>query len=155
MPHPLPRTALATSARNQFDGLVTALSAGPVNCEVQLQLPGGDALTAVVTLAAARALGLAVGGRAMAIVKAPWVMVAAVAAGREAVAGLGYTARNQLSGTVSALTPGPVNAAVAITLPGGSVVHAVITQEAVAELGLAVGQPARAIIQASHIVLAA
>lgn len=147
MPNPLPRT----SARNQFDGLVTALTAGPVNCEVQVQLPGGDALTAVITQAAARELGLAVGSRAVAIVKAPWVIVANTGADQ----GLRYSARNQLSGTVSALTLGPVNAEVAITLPGGSVVHAVITQEAVAELGLAVGQPARAIIKASHIVLAA
>lgn len=155
MADPLPRTGLQTSARNQFDGLVTALTAGPVNCEVQLQLPGGDALTAVVTQAAARALGLAVGGRAVAIVKAPWVMVAAVGADSGADAGLRALAHNQLSGTVSALTLGPVNAELAITLPGGSVVHAVITQEAVAELGLAVGQPARAIIQASQVVLAA
>lgn len=151
MPHALPRTGLQTSARNQFDGVVSALTAGPVNCEVQLQLPGGDVLTAVVTQAAARELGLAVGGRAVAIVKAPWVIVA----NAKDDAGLRYSARNQLSGTVSALTLGPVNAEVAITLPGGSVVHAVITQEAVAELGLAVGQPARAIIKASHIVLAA
>jgi molybdopterin-binding protein len=35
------------------------------------------------------------------------------------------------------------------------VVHAVITREAVAELGLALGRPARAIIKASHVVVAA
>ncbi|MDT7834221.1 TOBE domain-containing protein [Aquabacterium sp. OR-4] len=155
MPNLLPRTGLQTSARNQFDGLVGALTAGPVNCEVRLQLPGGDALTAVITQAAARELGLAVGGRAVAIVKAPWVIVATAGADSGADAGLRDSARNQLSGTVSALTLGPVNAEVAITLPGGSVVHAVITQEAVADLGLAVGQAARAIIKASHIVLAA
>jgi molybdate transport system regulatory protein len=34
------------------------------------------------------------------------------------------------------------------------VVHAVVTQDAVAELGLAPGVPARAIIKASHVVLA-
>ncbi|MBX9715739.1 MAG: TOBE domain-containing protein, partial [Burkholderiaceae bacterium] len=54
---------------------------------------------------------------------------------------------------VSAVKPGPVNAEIAITLPGGSVVHAVVTQEAVAELGLTVGVPACAVIKASHVVL--
>lgn len=141
----------STSARNQFEGVITALQSGPVNCELQLQLPGGDALTAVITQAAARELGLAVGGRAVAIVKAPWVIVATADGGD----GLRYSARNQLAGTVSALNLGPVNAELAITLPGGTVVHAVITREAVAELGLALGQPARAIIKASHVVVAA
>lgn len=141
----------STSARNQFEGVITALQSGPVNCELQLQLPGGDALTAVITQAAARELGLAVGGRAVAIVKAPWVIVAT----GDGDGGLRYSARNQLAGTVSALNLGPVNAELAITLPGGTVVHAVITREAVAELGLALGQPARAIIKASHVVVAA
>ena len=36
----------------------------------------------------------------------------------------------------------------------GTTVHAVITQEAVEELGLAPGAPAQAVIKASHVVLA-
>ena len=47
-----------------------------------------------------------------------------------------------------------INAEVAITMAGGTTVHAVITQEAVEELGLAPGVPARAVIKASHVVLA-
>jgi molybdate transport system regulatory protein len=94
----------STSARNQFEGVITALQSGPVNCELQLQLPGGDALTAVITQAAARELGLTVGGRAVAIVKAPWVIVAT----GDGDGGLRYSARNQLAGTVSALNLGPV-----------------------------------------------
>lgn len=65
------------------------------------------------------------------------------------------SARNQFDGVITALTRGPVNAEVAITLPGGTVVHAVVTQQAVAELQLAVGRPARAIIKASDVVIAA
>lgn len=64
------------------------------------------------------------------------------------------SARNQLRGTVSAVKPGAVNAAVTITLAGGGVVHAAITQDAVAEPGLAPGVGARAVIKASHVVLA-
>lgn len=93
-------------------------------------------------------LGLAVGGQAIAIVKAPWVIVLAGDGGPR------FSARNQLAGVVSAIKAGPVNAEVAITLPGGLVVHAVVTQDAVAELGLAPGAAAHAVIKASHVVLA-
>ena len=137
------------SARNVFEGRITALALGPINAEVTLALAGGDQLVAVITQASVRELGLAVGGLASAIVKAPWVIVTT------GDGGLRFSARNQLRGTVSAVKPGTINAEVAITLPGGAVVHAVVTQEAVAELGLAPGVPATAVIKASQVVLAA
>jgi molybdate transport system regulatory protein len=135
------------SARNVFEGRISSLVPGPVNAEVTLTLSGGDRLVAVVTQASVRDLGLAVGGRAFAIVKAPWVIVT-VGDG-----GLRFSARNQLRGTVSAVQPGAINAEVAITLAGGAVVHAVVTMDAVSELGLTPGAPATAVIKASHVVL--
>lgn len=140
------------SAHNQFEGVINALVTGPVNAEVTLGLAGGDSLVAVVTTASVWSLGLAVGGKAIAIVEAPWVIV--IAGGVEDQSGPRFSARNQLAGVVSAVKAGPVNAEVAITLPGGLVVHAVVTQDAVAELGLAPGVPALAVIKASHVVLA-
>jgi molybdate transport system regulatory protein len=68
--------------------------------------------------------------------------------------GLKFSARNQLEGSVSKLVKGAVNTEVGITLPGGTVVYSVVTNEAVAELKLAVGLPASAIIKASHVILA-
>ena len=136
------------SARNQFEGRVRRLTVGPINAEVVLALPGGDSLVAVVTSGSVQALGLAPGVRAVAIIKAPWVIVVAGDGGPR------FSARNQLAGVVSMVKPGPVNAELAITLPGGTVVHAVVTQQAVQELGLAPGVPARAVIQASQVVLA-
>lgn len=137
---------MKVSARNVFEGQISALIPGPINAEVTLTLPGGDQLVAVVTQASARDLGLAVGGRACAIIKAPWVIVTVDGGPR-------LSSRNQLRGVVSAVKAGPINAEVAITLPGGAVVHAVVTQEAVSELGLAPGMPASAVIKASHVVL--
>ncbi len=67
---------LKISARNQFEGEVTALRPGPVNTEVELRLPGGGTLVAVVTQASARELGLVVGGRVTALVKPADVMLA-------------------------------------------------------------------------------
>lgn len=135
------------SARNVFKGKISALVDGVVNAEVELSLPGGDKIVAIVTEGSVKALGLAVGKEAIAYVKAPWVMVLAGAPD------VRFSARNQLAGTVSALHKGAVNTEVAIALPGGTPVFAVVTNEAVLELGLKVGVPASALIKASSVIL--
>lgn len=135
------------SARNVFKGKITALVDGAVNAEVELTLPGGDKIVAIVTEGSVKALGLAVGKEAIAYVKAPWVMVLAGAPD------VRFSARNQLAGTVSALHKGAVNTEVAIALPGGAPVFAVVTNEAVLELGLKEGVPASALIKASSVIL--
>jgi molybdate transport system regulatory protein len=143
------------SARNQLEGVITALVCGPVNAEVTLGLPGGDCLVAVVTTRSVWSLGLAVGGHATAIVKAPWVVVTAGDGGfTSGDGGPRFPVRNQLGGVVTAVKSGAIHAEVAITLPGGAMVHAVITRDAVAALGLVPGAPACAVIKASHVVLA-
>jgi molybdate transport system regulatory protein len=135
------------SARNVFKGKVTTLINGAVNAEVELTLPGGDRIVAIVTENSVRSLALAVGQEAIAYVKAPWVIVLA---GKPEVR---FSARNQLAGQVSSVRKGVVNSEVAIALPGGSTVHAVVTNEAALELGLKEGVPATALIKASHVVL--
>lgn len=138
---------MKVSARNIFEGRITRLTPGAVNAEVELSTAGSDKIVAIVTTDSVKSLGLAVGKTAVALVKAPWVMVLA------GDAPIRFSARNQLAGTVSALAKGAINSDVAIALAGGSVVHAVITNDAVAELGLAVGKPATALIKASHVIL--
>ena len=135
------------SARNAFEGTITALVDGKVNAEVEVTTPGGDRIVAIVTEGSVAALGLAVGKPAIAYVKAPWVMVLAGAGGVK------FSARNQLAGVVDSVQKGAVNSDVAIRLAGGALVHAVITNEAVLELGLKPGVPACALIKASHVVL--
>ena len=135
------------SARNVFKGKISALVDGAVNAEVELSLPGGDKIVAIVTEGSVRSLGLAVGGDAVAYVKAPWVML--LAGLQEAR----FSARNQLSGKVAVLHKGAVNTEVGVELPGGSLVYAVVTNEAVMELGLKEGVAATALIKASHVIL--
>lgn len=135
------------SARNVFKGKISAITDGAVNAEVELELSGGDKVVAIVTEGSVHSLGLAVGKEAVAYVKAPWVMLLA------GTPDVRFSARNQLAGTVSALTRGAVNTEVAIALAGGTVVHAVVTNEAVLELALKVGAPATALIKASHVIL--
>jgi molybdate transport system regulatory protein len=139
---------MKVSARNAFKGNITTIQPGAVNAEITLKTTGGDTLVAIVTEGSVKSLGLAVGKEVVALVKAPWVMLAA------GDSKLKFSARNQLQGQVSALIKGGVNTEVGLTLAGGTEVFAVVTNEAVAELGLAVGKPANAIIKASHVILA-
>ena len=62
--------------------------------------------------------------------------------------------RNQLPGTVTAITPGEVMATVGIRLSGGQALTAAITLEAVHELGLAPGSAVRALVKSTEVALA-
>ena len=135
------------SARNKLEGTISAVNAGSVSTEVVLDLPGGDQLVATITSESAKRLGLAKGKKAVGLVKASLVTVLTDAGNYR------FSARNQLAGQVNAVTKGAVNSEVAIRLTGGTVVSAVITNEAVADLQLAAGKNATALIKASHVIL--
>lgn len=62
------------------------------------------------------------------------------------------SARNQLRGTVVAVTRGATTGHVQLDV-GGNVVTASITNEAVDELKLAVGDTATAVIKASDVII--
>jgi molybdopterin-binding protein len=63
-------------------------------------------------------------------------------------------ARNRLKGKVVDVTLGATTAHVRIDIGGGSIVTASITNEAVKELGLAVGSDAYAVVKASDVMVA-
>jgi molybdopterin-binding protein len=62
------------------------------------------------------------------------------------------SARNQLSGTVTAIDKGVTTTIVRLDC-NGSTITASITNAAAEELGLAVGKPATAIIKASDVMI--
>ena len=64
------------------------------------------------------------------------------------------SARNILEGRIVALTKGATTAHVRLELAGGAVVTASITNEAVDELGLAIGARASAVIKSSDVMIA-
>lgn len=64
------------------------------------------------------------------------------------------SARNVLRGMVTTVTDGAVNAEVALSIGGGAEIVAVVTRQSVADLGLAPGVAAMALINASFIILA-
>ncbi|MDR2364745.1 MAG: TOBE domain-containing protein [Zoogloeaceae bacterium] len=135
------------SARNVFSGIITDITVGPVNSQVELTTAGGDKIIAVVTSASVAELELAPGKPANAYVKAPWVIVLA------GHPGIRFSARNHLEGSVQQIVKGAVNSEVAIQLPGGTPVYAVITNEAALELALKPGAPVAVLFKASHVIL--
>jgi len=143
------RMGVKTSARNQLYGKVASITRGAVNDEVSLALPGGQTIVCVLTHESTETLGLTEGAPAFALIKASWVMLVADAGG----APLKLSARNQLRGTVESVKRGAVNSEVSLTLDGGTVVTAVITNESVDMLGLAEGTPAIAAFKASSVIL--
>ena len=64
------------------------------------------------------------------------------------------SARNALRGTVTRVSDGAVNAEVTLQVAEGVEVVAIVTRPSVAELGLAVGRPAVALIKSSFVILA-
>lgn len=63
------------SARNQLKGKVAAIEEGAVNGIVKIELAGDDVISATISMAAIKELGLEAGKEAVAIIKATSVMV--------------------------------------------------------------------------------
>jgi molybdopterin-binding protein len=63
------------------------------------------------------------------------------------------SARNQISGTVTAITPGAVNGTVKVDIGGGTIITSSITEEAIADLGLAIGDSVTVIVKASDVLI--
>jgi molybdopterin-binding protein len=70
-------SGMRLSARNVLWGTVTHLVVAGVTAEVSLTLGDGQEITSIITRGSAEALGLAIGRRACAVVKATEVMIGA------------------------------------------------------------------------------
>ncbi|MGM3175532.1 TOBE domain-containing protein [Dickeya lacustris] len=139
---------MSVSARNQLKGIVSQVSEGAVNSEVVLTLESGEQLTTIITRSSVVELGLEPGKTALALIKAPWVVLAS------ADCGLKFSARNQFSGTVDSCINGAVHSTVQIATHAGLILHASVTNESVVEMGLQPGSKVIALIKASSVILA-
>lgn len=135
------------SARNQFHGKVAQVVLGAVNAEVLVTLAGGEQIVAIVTNESVKSLDLKAGADVIALIKASSVLV------MTDDTGIRLSARNSLSGKVTALENGPIHAEVSIGLASGERVHATITHAACDALGLAEGVEATAVIKAPLVIL--
>jgi len=133
------------SARNQFPGVVCKVTEGAVNGIVVIDV-NGTPVSATISMSAIKELGLGVGKKACAVIKATEVMV-----------GLGkslpLSARNQFAGKVVAVEKGAVNAIVKMEVLGGLTLSSTISNSAVEELGLEAGKEALAVIKATSVMV--
>ena len=139
---------MKTSARNLLRGVVERVSEGAVNAEVLLAVSSGVQIVAIVTRESVRDLGLAPGREAMAIIKSSFVILA------EGAGPLAVSARNRIAGTVLRHQTGAVNDEVVLDIGEGKTITATITRESGETLAFEPGEPAQALITASHVILA-
>ena len=135
------------SARNQIKGTVKSIKEGAVNAVVVICRGNHNPITADITMAAVKELGLEEGKECYAVIKATNVMFATAK-----VAGL--SARNQVEGTVVKVVEGAVNGHVTIEDADGLQITGSITNDAIAELGLVEGGTAVAIVKATDVMVA-
>jgi molybdate transport system regulatory protein len=135
------------SARNQFPGLVKAVHKGAVNSDVILDIGDGLEIFANITNEAVADLRLAPGRAAVALIKSSFVMLTSDPNVRT-------SARNRLTGVVSAVIPGSVNCEVKLQLAGTRVLTAIVTADALKEMALVKGGPCTALVKASHVLVA-
>lgn len=138
---------MKASARNQFFGAIGDVRIGAVNAEVQVILKGGETIIAAITKESVATLGIKTGVEAVALVKAPQIVIATD------LGGYRLSARNQLHGTVTHIHKGAVNSEVVIALPGGETVAATVTNESIEALHLQEGNAAIAVFKAGAVIL--
>jgi molybdate transport system regulatory protein len=139
---------MRTSARNALRGTVTELVPDALATEVAVSIAQNTVIHALVTNESVRELGLCAGRDVIALVKAPFVIVAP---GNRAPR---LSVRNRLRGTVRRCEVSAVNAEVVIDIGGGTSLAASITARSARDLGLEPGKPAFALFDASHVIIA-
>lgn len=149
---PLDRLAwslgMKTSARNVLRGEVVEIRTGAVNAEVHLKVTPRVTIVAVITRESVEALGLRPGLPALALIKSSFVILAA---GDEPIR---TSARNCLQGVVVRHERGAVNDEVVLEIDDGKTLVATITRESADALGIKPGASSKALIKASHVILA-
>lgn len=132
------------SARNQFEGKVRSVNEGAVNGIVTLDV-NGTPVSATISMAAIKELGLAEGVDAVAVIKATEVMIGK--------GELRLSARNQFPGKVVSVEAGAVNGIVKLEALGGNIISATISMAAIEELGLKEGVEAIAVVKATSVMI--
>ena len=135
------------TARNQFSGTVTAIRSGTVNDEIELSCGQNITIIANITHESTASLGLTIGAPCFALIKASSIIMA------DALSGMHFSARNQLQGTVIAITAGEVNSEIVLALKGDLRIAATVTRSSADTLAFEIGKPATALFKASSVIL--
>lgn len=139
---------MRTSARNALRGTVTAIHADTLTAEVAVAVSADTTIHAHVTQESLRTLGLCVGREAIVLVKASFVVIAP---GETLPV---VSTRNAVRGVVRRCDTSPISAEVILDIGGDKTLVATITARSAEALALTPGQPAYALFEAAHVVLA-
>lgn len=136
------------SARNQWVGKVSAIFQGAVNHEIMITLENGDEIVTVITKQSCDRLGIVLNKEVMAIIKAPWIVLADIESG------FSFSARNQFKGSIQEIKRGATNSTVHFITAKGLCLTAVVTNESIDEMGLTIGNEILGLVKASSVMLA-
>lgn len=139
--------AMKTSARNQYAGIVLSILQGPVNDEVTMMVNGTMMLTASITHGSGRELGLDIGMKVFALIKASAVELQAASASAPAAG------PNRFPGVVRKLTSGQQRSELALALEGGPELVCTLDNAMLGRLGLAPGVAVMATVEPSNVIL--
>lgn len=136
------------SADNQLFGRVTEIVDGAVNSEVQISLPSGQTLTAIITQASCRDMELHIGSEVFALIQSSAIIVATIDDDTAH-----FSARNQLRGSISRIQTGSVNSIISVHIGKEITLTAAITCQSCEGMQLAEGKEVLLLIKAGSVVL--
>lgn len=136
-----------TSARNTFFGKITRIRKGDIQTEVEMMTLGGYSLFTVITNESLRRLQLKPNSFIVAEIKAPWVILSKGDTEPES------SAENRFKGTVSIVIRGKITTEYIVSLPDGTELCSVITEESRRRLGLKEGDTAWVLFNSFSIIL--
>ena len=139
---------MRTSARNALRGTIADIRSDTISAEIAVTVSDGTTIYALVTNESVRALGLCVGRETTLLIKASFVVIVP---GERAPP---TSVRNCLPGVVRRCETSPISAEVVLDIGGGKTLAATITAASAEGLGLAPGQPACALFDAAHVIVA-
>lgn len=135
------------SARNQIKVTITEIEKGAVNSVLLLATEQGLHLSSSITNHSVESMNLQVSQEVICFFKASNVLIATGTLE-------GISARNKISGTIKSIETGAVNSEVLLETESKDIITAIITNDAIEELGLQSGEKAVAIIKANEIMIA-
>lgn len=131
--------------RNLLKGTIKTLKRGELNSEIEVLLPSGQSLIAMASNETCEALSLAESSNIVVLVKSNGIIIAGEQTGAT-------SARNHLTGSITHIERGAVDAVVTVSL-GGVDISADITLHSVENLALTEGQRVSLLFKASNVIL--
>jgi len=136
-----------TSARNTFLCKIMHIRKGDIQTEVEMMTIGGYSLFAVITNESLRRLQLKPNFFIVAEIKAPWIILSKGDTEPES------SAENRLKGMVSIVIRGKITTEYIVSLPDGTEICSVVTEESRRRLGLKEGDTAWVLFNSFSIIL--